>query len=59
MSNSKQIEVVLYSLMAIGHILLGALHVDNGLILWTQLAGAGVWLYMACNLLTIEGNKND
>ena len=54
MKQSKQIEVVLYSLMAIGHFLLGALHVDNGLVLVTQIAGAMFWLYMACTLLTIE-----
>ncbi len=54
MSNLNQIEVVLYSLMAIGHFLLGALHVDNGVILCTQIAGAMFWLYMASTLLTIE-----
>lgn len=54
MSNSKQIEVVLYSLMAIGHFLLGALNVDSGAILITQIAGAMFWLYMAMNLLIVK-----
>jgi hypothetical protein len=54
MANSKQFEVVLYSLMAIGHFLLGALNVDNGVILITQILGACFWLYMAMDLLQIE-----
>lgn len=54
MKNSQQIEVILYTLMAIGHFLLGALHVDNGLILITQTIGACFWLYMACNLLQVK-----
>jgi hypothetical protein len=54
MKNSQQIEVILYTLMAIGHFLLGALHVDNGLILITQTIGACFWVYMACNLLKVE-----
>jgi hypothetical protein len=54
MSNSKQFEVILYTLMAIGHFLLGALHVDNGVILITQILGACFWLYMAMNLLTVK-----
>jgi hypothetical protein len=54
MSNSNQIEVVLYSLMAIGHFLLGALNVDSGAILITQTLGACFWAYMAMNLLNVE-----
>ena len=54
MTNSKQIEVILYTLMAIGHFLLGAINVDNGFILITQTIGACFWVYMACNLLKVE-----
>jgi hypothetical protein len=54
MSNSKQFEVILYTLMAIGHFLLGALNVDSGAILITQTLGACFWVYMAMNLLTVK-----
>ena len=59
MSTAKQVDVILYTLMAICHFILGALHTDNGLVLWTQVAGAVFWLYMACNILNIEGKQND
>jgi hypothetical protein len=52
--NSLNFEVLLYSLMAIGHFLLGALNTDNGLILVTQILGACFWLYMAMDLLQVE-----
>lgn len=52
--NSLNFEVLLYSLMAIGHFLLGALNVDNGMILISQILGACFWLYMAMDLLQIE-----
>jgi hypothetical protein len=54
MSYSKQFEVVLYSLMAIGHFLLGALNADSDAILITQTLGACFWLYMAINLLNVK-----
>ena len=59
MSTAKQVDVILYTLMGICHFILGALNTDNGLVLWSQIVGAMIWIYMAFNILNTEGKQND